>query len=53
MKLSSEIVEIEQKLHQFMRRFPMTTRIVDCEFSLNYSHGCWIDEHWKGPVFIS
>jgi hypothetical protein len=31
----------------------MATKIVDCEFSLNYSHGCWIDEHWKGPVSIS
>lgn len=31
----------------------MTTKIFKCEFIANYSHGCWIDEHWKGPVLIS
>ena len=31
----------------------MTTKITKCEFIANYSHGCWIDEHWKGPVLIS
>ena len=19
---------------------------------MNFSHGCWIDEHWKGPISI-
>lgn len=30
----------------------MTTKISKCEFIANYSHGCWIDEHWKGPILI-
>jgi len=31
----------------------MTTKVSKCEFIANYSHGCWIDEHWKGPVLIT
>lgn len=30
----------------------MSTVVINCEFNVNYSHGCWIDEHWKGPVIF-
>lgn len=43
-------VEFETKLKEFIKRFPLLTKVVNCEFLANGSHGCWIDEHWKGPV---
>ena len=44
--------EVESRLHLFIKKFPLCTRILNCEFTLNSSHGLWVDEHWKGPVFI-
>jgi hypothetical protein len=53
LKVNSSLNDMDSRLKHFMRNFPMATRIIDCEFSLNYSHGCWVDEHWKGPVSIT
>ena len=40
-------------LQKFLNKFPMSIKITGCEFIANYSHGCWIDEHWKGPISLS
>jgi len=47
---SRAVQDNEARLLKFLRRYPLATEIHDCEFSLNYSHGCWIEDHWKGPV---
>lgn len=46
------VSEAESKLQEFIKKFPLSTKIIKCEFISNASHGCWIDEHWKGPVSI-
>lgn len=36
----------------FLEKFPLFTVIKDCEFSNNRKNGCFIQDYWKGPIFI-